>query len=151
MTVDRANTNGQEALTLQSQISELARIPLWIEGLAKRDAIPEETQFAINLCLEEALSNIIRHGYAGAPNCEIAVRYAMPQSGVFVFVIDDQAPTVNPVTAPDRPTLTSLDNSTAGGQGIRLMKQFADTLKYEATPTGNRLCISFLAKSGIKQ
>ncbi len=151
VTVDHANTNGKEVLTLRSRMSELARVRPWIEHLAKRDAIPEETQFAINLCLEEALSNITRHGYAGVPNGEIAVRYAMPQTGVFVFVIDDQAPTFNPLTALGPPIPVSLEDSSVGGQGLRLLKDFADTLKYEATPTGNRLSISFHVTSGNKR
>jgi anti-sigma regulatory factor (Ser/Thr protein kinase) len=132
-------------------MSELARICPWIEYLAKRDAISEETQFAINLCLEEALSNIMRHGYAEAPNCEIEVRYSMPQTGVFLFIIEDEAPSFNPVTALEPPIPVSLEDSTTGGQGIRLLKHFADTLKYEATPTGNRLSISFLSAAGMKR
>lgn len=150
MTADRANTNGGEALTLRSQMSELTRICPWIEQLAKRDSIPEETQFAINLCLEEALSNIARHGYKEAPNREIVVRYSMPQAGVFLFIIEDEAPPFDPVTAPEPPIPVSLDDSSVGGRGLRLLKHFADTLKYEPTPTGNRLSISFLAASGIK-
>ena len=85
VTVDRANTNGKEELTLRSQMSELARICPWIQYLAKRDAIPEETQFAINLCLEETLSDIIRHGYRVPPNREIAVRYYEAGNGSFRF------------------------------------------------------------------
>ena len=150
MTVDRANADGKEALTLRSQMSEPTRIRPWIEHLAKRDAIPEETQFAINLCLEEALSNIMRHGYEGAPNREIAVRYSMPQTGVFVFIIDDQALPFNPVTALEPPIPVSLDDTSVGGQGLRLLKHFADTLKYEVAPGGNRLSISFRATSGMK-
>src|SRR5450631_2324127 len=134
VTVDRANTNGKETLTLRSRMSELARISPWIEHLATQDAIPGETQFAINLCLEEALSNIMRHGYAGAPNRQIAILYSIPQTGVFVFVIDDQAPPFNPVTALEPPIPVSLDDTSVGGQGLRLLKHFADTLKYEVTP-----------------
>ena len=151
MTVDHANTNGKESLILRSQMSELARICPWIENLACQHAIPEETQFAINLCLEEALSNIMRHGYAGAPNREIEIRYSMPQTGVFCFVIDDKAPSFDPVTAIEPPIPVSLEDSSVGGQGLRLLKHFADTLKYEATPGGNRLSISFVATPGNKR
>jgi hypothetical protein len=30
-----------------------------------------------------------------------------------------------------------------GGQGIRLLRRFANALEYQTTPTGNRLCIGF--------
>lgn len=146
MTGNGANTGCEEQLTLQSRISELARIPPWIEHLAAMHAIPVETQFAMNLCLEEALSNIVRHGYADAPGHIISIRYLMPRSGVFRFVLADEAPHFNPVEAVLPPIPSSLDNLQVGGQGIRLMRQFADSLKYEAAPKGNRLCLTFIAE-----
>ena len=150
MTGNGPNTNGKEQLTLRSQLSELARISPWVDRLAKQDAIPEKTQFAINLCLEEALSNIMRHGYGGRPDREIVVGYTMPDAGVFQFVVDDQAPHFNTVTAQEPPIPKSLDDLQVGGQGIRLLRRFADDLKYEATPSGNRLSISFLSSPEAK-
>jgi serine/threonine-protein kinase RsbW len=143
MTGNSANTNGREQLLLRSQLSELARIPPWIEHLAMRDAIPKKTQFAMNLCLEEALSNIMRHGYLGVPDRTIVVDYSMPEFGVFLLVVEDEAPPFSPVEAPEPPLPSTLDDNREGGQGIRLLRHFADSLKYEATPAGNRLSISF--------
>ncbi len=37
---------------------DIARIPEWIEQLALRYSIPEDLQFAMDLCSEEALANI---------------------------------------------------------------------------------------------
>jgi serine/threonine-protein kinase RsbW len=150
MTGNSANTNAKEQLALRSQMSELARISPWIEHLAAQHAIPKKTQFAMNLCLEEALSNIVRHGYAGVPDCRIEVGYTMPQDGVFLFVVDDDAPPFNPVEAIEPPIPSTLDDFEDGGQGIRLLRRFADALKYEATPSGNRLSISFFASPGTK-
>src|SRR5580698_3630589 len=60
-------------LTLKSQIEDLTLVWPWVEALAARYSIPAETQFAIELCLEEALSNIIRHGYPGHANQSISI------------------------------------------------------------------------------
>jgi serine/threonine-protein kinase RsbW len=137
-------------LNLQSRMSELARVPPWIERLATRHAIPDSMQFAMNLCLEEALSNVIRHGYSSKPDHAIAVQFASPRENYFVFVLEDDAPPFNPVDSPELPAVSSLDELRVGGQGIRLMRQFADALEYEPTPTGNRLSIGFsAAKSAI--
>jgi RNA polymerase sigma factor (sigma-70 family) len=40
-------------------------------------------------------------------------------------------------------TESSLEEITVGGQGVRLLRRFADALEYQATPTGNRLSIGF--------
>jgi anti-sigma regulatory factor (Ser/Thr protein kinase) len=142
MTGNGEYTTG-EILNLKSRVSELAQIPPWIERLASRFSIPESTQFAMNLCLEEALSNVISHGYSGQPDHSIAVHFGSPGEDYFVFVVEDQAPPFNPVDSPELPSLKERENNEIGGQGIRLLRQFADSLEYQATPTGNRLSIGF--------
>lgn len=149
MTGNGKGTN-EERLKLQSRISELALVPPWIERLAARYAIPDSVQFAMNLCLEEALSNVVRHGYSSNPDHSFVVQFSNPRENYFVFVVEDDAPPFNPVDSPELPAVSSLDETRVGGQGIRLMRQFADALEYEPTPTGNRLRIGFsAAKSAI--
>jgi len=135
----------RERLELRSRMSELAQIFPWIERLASRHAIPANTQFAMNLCLEEVLSNIIRHGYSGQAGHSIAVRFASPRKDYYIFSVEDEAPPFNPVEAPELPALNALDDTGVGGQGIRLLRRFADALEYQSTPTGNRLSIGFIA------
>ena len=131
-------------MTLASKLSEIARIPPWLENLASRDAIPESTRFAMDLCLEEVLSNIIRHGYCGAPNHTILVIYGNPRSDTFTLVVEDKAPLFNPLSVQDKPMLRSLEEISQGGRGIQLVRQFADKVDYEPRPAGNRLTISFV-------
>jgi serine/threonine-protein kinase RsbW len=144
MTGNGMDTTG-ERLELRSRMSELARLFPWIERLASRHAIPADTQFAMNLCLEEALSNIIRHGYSGKPDHSLAVRFTRPRKDYFVLVVEDEAPPFNPVISPELPAVSSLDEIRVGGHGIRLLRRFADALEYQTTPAGNRLSIGFAA------
>src|SRR5579862_5839115 len=89
----------QDQLALRSRLSDMAQLPGWVEGLASRHDIPGNVQFAIDLCLEEVISNVIRHGYAGAEDRSVIVRFAMPRSSYFEFVVDDDAPRYNPLDA----------------------------------------------------
>jgi serine/threonine-protein kinase RsbW len=139
------NRTAGDRLNLESRISELTELLPWIERLASRHRIPAATQFAINLCLEEVLSNIIRHGYSGNPDHSLVIHFASPREDYFVIVVEDEAPPFNPVEAPELPPLSSLDEIAIGGHGIRLLRRFADALEYQATPTGNRLSIGFAA------
>ena len=138
-----------ERLILRSRMSDLAQVSAWIERLASRHAIPSSTQFAMNLCLEEVLSNIIRHGYSGKNQDSIKIQFASPRGDYFVFVVEDQAPPFNPVDAPELPALGPLDENRIGGQGIRLLRRFADSLEYQALPAGNRLTIGFSAAKSV--
>jgi len=135
----------QDRLTLRSELSEIARIPPWIEALAASYSISPNTQFAMNLCLEEALSNVIRHGYGGAANRSLRVSFAAPR-GSFEFVVEDEAPAFNPLNVPNGVALDPDGQIRIGGQGIHLMRQFADRIQYERTATGNRLLLSFSAR-----
>jgi serine/threonine-protein kinase RsbW len=144
MTGNGMDTTG-ERLNLRSRMSDLTQLHPWIERLAARHSIPASTKFAMNLCLEEVLSNIIRHGYSGTPDHSIAIQFANPRKDYFVIVVEDEAPPFNPADAPELPALRSLEEIQLGGHGIRLLRRFADALEYQATPTGNRLSIGFAA------
>jgi len=65
--------------------------------LASRHAIPENIGFAIDLCLEEAVSNIIRHGYRGDSDGSEIVRFTTPKQELFVFIVEDDAQHFNPL------------------------------------------------------
>jgi anti-sigma regulatory factor (Ser/Thr protein kinase) len=138
------NANAEcESLTLESELSEIARVPPWIEKLASLHAIPDRIQYAMDLCLEEALSNVIRHGYAGESNHAITVRCEPHRDGLITLVVEDDAPPFNPLLVREPPLPRSLGDIARGGQGIHLLKQFADAVEYERKPAGNRLTISF--------
>ena len=89
------NLNGNETttetLTLRGRMSELTRVSPWIERLAKKYAIPQKTEFAMNLCLEEVLSNIIRHGYSGDSDHFISVHFDTHKDEYLVLVVDDMS------------------------------------------------------------
>lgn len=148
-----ANSTDQalDRLSLQSRLSEMARLPIWIESLASRHNIPGDLQYAIDLCLEEAVSNVIRHGYAGADDRSLTVFFAMPRSQYFEFVVDDEAPHFNPLAASASEAVSPEHAIRVGGQGIHLMRQFADSVEYEPLPGGNRLRMGFSAAGSVRQ
>ena len=133
----------QDRIVLSSDLSEMRRVFPWIEALASQYEIAESLQFAINLCLEEAVSNVIRHGYANQVGSFIAVRFMISSEGNLVFTVDDDAPPFNPLEAQALPVLDEQGEIRIGGHGIRLIRGFADMLEYEPTSTGNRLHIAF--------
>jgi sigma-B regulation protein RsbU (phosphoserine phosphatase) len=65
------------------------------------------------------------------------------QGGSVAMVVDDEAPPFNPLAFQTPPDLNSLEFISLGGQGIHLLKEFADALAYEPGTTGNRLTIIF--------
>ena len=134
-----------DRLQLDSQLNELSRVTPWVEELADRHGLPAETRYAINLCLEEALANVVLHAYGGEPGHPILIETSVAGGSVF-FAIEDQAPPFAPVDPGARngsPTPANLETMQVGGNGIRLMYRFAGSICYEPLPCGNRLTLGF--------
>jgi anti-sigma regulatory factor (Ser/Thr protein kinase) len=138
-------------LTLKSQLDDMALLWPWVEALIAQYAIPSDTAFAIHLCLEEAISNVIRHGYIGQANQILTVNCALPEAHLVEFTIEDQAPPFDPLEPEHIEELVEPspeDFLRPGGRGILLMRKFASTIKYERIETGkgggNRLTIGFV-------
>lgn len=130
-------------LTLKSQLDDLALVWPWVEALAACYSVPADTQFAIQLCLEEALSNIIRHGYQGRLDQPITITCEPNGVAELVFVIEDLAPPFDPFAATPAPAPSSIEDLEPGGQGIRLIQKFASRADYQQLPQGNRLTLAF--------
>ena len=134
-------------LTLKSQLDDMGLLWPWAEAMIARYAIPADTAFGVHLCLEEAISNVIRHGYGDDPGHTVTVDCASPEPRLVIFTIEDQAPPFDPVSGSlieEEPAQSPEDYLRPGGRGILLMRKFASTLSYERLATGNRLNIGFV-------
>jgi len=132
-------------LILQGQMGEINLLWPWVESLAAAFAIPSDPLFAIHLCLEEAISNIIRHGYQGSSG-RVTIDFSRENSTDLVFTIEDQAPFFDPLgetAVPAMPLPQSIERLNPGGHGIRLLRRFAGSLAYQRLAHGNRLTIRF--------
>ena len=135
----------QDLLVLDSRLNELSRAQSWVEGLANQIGLSEKARYAVRLCLEEALTNVILHGYKNEPGHPVLIQYRF-SSDMLSFAIEDKAPPFNPVDALSSaigPEPASLESLTLGGNGIRLLHQFAGSLTYDLLADGNRLMIGF--------
>jgi serine/threonine-protein kinase RsbW len=131
-------------LELDSQLAELMRAQTWVEELSDFYGLADETRFAVQLCMEEALANVVLHGYRSEPGHPIVIR-SWASDRVLYFAIEDKAPPFTP-SAPvptngDVPA--NLESITPGGNGIRLLHRFAGSLAYERLSDGNRLTLGF--------
>lgn len=136
----------QERLTLRSRLADVAQVVPWVQALAARYQLSERTAFAIDLCLEEALSNIVRHGYGSDPNRTIEIEFRAGGENDLCFVIEDAAPhfrPFDPAAPPHLPTPGALEEMVPGGLGIPLMRKYADAVAWEPLEHGNRLTFRF--------
>jgi anti-sigma regulatory factor (Ser/Thr protein kinase) len=139
------NEKPQDLLVLDSSLAEVSRAQSWADIIVGQLGLSDKTLYAIRLCLEEALANVILHGYRNESGHSIAIRHRL-SSGMLFFEIEDKAPPFAPdnvLPATGAPSPRSLERLTPGGNGIQLLRHFAGSLTYEQFPSGNRLTIGF--------
>jgi len=139
--------NAEATLTLRSQLTDLTLVGPWVDELAAKHGIADDTRFAIDLCLEEALSNVIRHGYGSEPDHTVTVDFRADGESGLTFTIEDSAPHFKPSEEIEPVETRTIDEMEPGGQGIRLMRRFASSIVYEQLPRGNRLTLGFRTTS----
>jgi serine/threonine-protein kinase RsbW len=138
-----------DRLELDSQLTELIRLRSWIDLVTNHLDFAEEDRFAVQLCVEEAVANIILHGYRSEAGHPIIVRTCASAERTLTITIDDQAPPFSPIEhhshLPNDMKPLSLESITPGGNGIRLLHGFSGSLSYERLADGNRLIMAFPA------
>jgi anti-sigma regulatory factor (Ser/Thr protein kinase) len=131
-----------ERLTLANEIDEVADAARWVERIAARWSLAADLEFRLQLCLEEAVSNVVYHAYPEAGRREILLSLGAYPDRLELTVEDDGVP-FDPRTAaaPARPA--DLDQAPVGGLGIHLIRQFTRRLDYARVAERNRLTLEF--------
>lgn len=129
------------SLRVRNDLDELTRLAEWLNTCAEQHSIPEQTAQHVDLCVAEAVTNIMTHGFADEGAHEIAVRLEQKGKDV-VLEIEDDGVAFDP-TAADPPPLATLDSTRIGGWGIRIVRRFAAEVRYRRTNGHNCLTLVF--------
>jgi anti-sigma regulatory factor (Ser/Thr protein kinase) len=129
------------ARRVASRISELRPLAAWVVDVARTLGCPRETCADADLCVTEAVANIVRHGHLGDAQHEVGVEIEREQ-GALVIRIEDDARHFDPLgTRVLQPT--SLDEAGPAGRGLLLIRRTADAVSYERRNGLNQLTLRF--------
>lgn len=130
-------------LELCGDLSGLRRLAGWIEARSQH-GLSADTWFAVQLCLEEAVANIIMHG-GGAKDDRLQIAVALERNGgTLVARIEDSGREFDPTQFPPPSVAKSLEEAKVGDLGIHLMRSFASDMHYERRDGRNRLTLRFV-------
>ncbi len=124
----------------------------WVNAIAAEQQFPEQLVFALQICVEELLTNIVRHGGAESrgdlsevpvPPLNVEIGISTTARRVSMIVEDDGKP-FDVVNAPAHRIDQPLDEIQPGGLGIQLIRNFASSVAYEQAGLGNRVTAEFL-------
>ena len=133
-------------------IGDVSAAAHWVDTIAADRQLPEQLVFAVQICLEELLTNIVRHGvaesggnlsHAAMPPVNVQITISTSAQGVNMTIEDDGKP-FDVVNAPAHRIDQPLNEVQPGGLGIQLIKNFANSIAYERAGLGNRVVAEFL-------
>lgn len=127
-------------LILQNEISEISKLPSFIEAIGEELELPPSLTFNFNLVLEEAISNIIFYAYPNQTGKEISVQAATVANSL-VFTLTDSGQAFDPTQVEADDITLSAAERPIGGLGIFLIKQIMDKLEYRRTDGKNILTL----------
>ena len=129
-------------LMLTNQLAELDRLAPWLQHRADLK-LSCDTSLAIQVCLEEAIANIIMYGGAEGERIEISVELNST-AGILVAEIEDTGQEFDPTQAPSLTVSPSLADAKPGNVGIHLMRNFSDDMTYLRHSDRNHLTLRFV-------
>lgn len=110
--------------------------------MASADNVPLEQVGRLDLCLNEALANVLAYGGADALTSKVQIQFGTlsDASRPEAFVtVSDRGIAFDPLHAPLKPRPTSLETAEPGGHGLLMLRQFSDRLTYDYVDGRNRL------------
>lgn len=120
---------------------ELAGIGERVDRFGAACGLSRDDTAAINLVLDELVSNIIKYGFDDAGEHHIQVVVGLDGDLLTVSVDDDGKP-FNPLDVP-RPDLDRpIEDRPVGGLGVFIVRSMADTLDYRREHGRNRLTLT---------
>ena len=120
----------QTTMILKNDVSELEKVMSFITELCAHNSIPPETEYDLNLALDEIITNVVKHAYPAGEEHQFAVHLAL-EDHEFVARIEDDGKEFDPTAHPAPNLDTPLEERKEGGLGIFLVRQIMTSVEYQ--------------------
>lgn len=133
----------EHVLTVPGRYEQIKRIVQFVSDGAGMAGLDENAIFHVELCCDEACTNVIEHAYGGEDQGMIRISYQQ-QGTQFRITIQDNGRPFNPDLIPAPPLLPQTESSPdefvqklkIGGLGIHFMRQLMDEVHFSFDPVG---------------
>jgi serine/threonine-protein kinase RsbW len=132
--------------TLANRRSEIERLHGLVEGFGEQYGVPDAVVFAMNLALDEIVTNIIVHGYSDGGLHDIRVAIAL-DADVIEATVRDHAPAFNPLLVPPVDFEAVAEDRPIGGLGVHLVRSVMDSVEYRRDDFENIVVIKKTVRS----
>ena len=130
--------------SIRADGNDARRASEWLAQAGDARGIAADALWRLDLCMTEAIANVIAHGGETARANPIGLRLEVHHDdggGEASLTVSDSGCAFDPLNSPLRPPAQTLAEAEPGGHGIVLLRRFADVLDYCRGEDRNRLTI----------
>lgn len=120
---------GSITVRLPADLREVDRLNRVIRQFGDLHEVPSRVLYAVNLALDEVVTNVVRHGFENAKDQEVVARVTAA-SGEVTTEVSDAGRAFNPLDVPAPNLDAPLSERTLGGLGIHLVRNLMDAVEY---------------------
>jgi serine/threonine-protein kinase RsbW len=139
------NSNKLAELSLRADFSEIRIASNWLAQECGNFSVPVKEINRLDICLNEALANIIEHGGHEVKLNPIIMKIEIAHdslSSELTVTLSDKGKPFNPLTYKQKNRANLLEDTEPGGLGLTMMKEFVDKLNYTYSNESNNLIFS---------
>ncbi len=132
-------------LSIPADSGEVRRASAWLEMACLERSVPPDEIGRLDLCLNEALANVISHGGAPAQLFPIRLHLDVHRNQISseaIVTISDSGTPFNPLAVRPKPAPKSLAEAEPGGLGILMIRKLSDNQSYRYSNGSNQLIFS---------
>jgi anti-sigma regulatory factor (Ser/Thr protein kinase) len=129
---------GSITIRLPADVKEIERMNRLVRKFGELHEIPSRTLYAVNLALDEVVSNIVLHGFDAASGQEVVIRIETAGADLQSEVVDGGRE-FNPLDAQEPDLEASLQDREIGGLGVHLVRNLMDRTEYRREGAKNVL------------
>lgn len=139
--------SGRQQFTFRT-IDDLEQFAVDLEAFGERHAFAPDTTFAVNLALEEVVTNTLSYGFEGPAEPAVDVELCVADGSVIITVTDGGR-AFDPLAVPEPDVTAPIEARPIGGLGTLLVRKLMDETTYARAGGRNVLTLKkAIAPSG---
>lgn len=126
---------------MPARCEAIAEVMAWLEEVGEREKWALKTVFALTLCADEALTNIVTHANPQNEQLLPIQLQLGTLNGEIALCIADNGAEFDPTLKEAAPLAENLDDAEMGGHGLRLMRHYLQRFEYRRSAGWNWLLL----------
>jgi serine/threonine-protein kinase RsbW len=120
---------GSISIRIEADVREIERLNRLVRQFGELHDVPSRTLYAVNLALDELVTNAVLYGFDDPSGQEVLVKIATAGSELIASVCDGGRP-FNPLDVKPPDLSAPLEDRELGGLGVHLVRSLMDHVSY---------------------